>query len=864
VDGKKLGNYDILDKLGEGGMGEVWRARDERLHRMVAIKMLPREVAEDPVRRARFEQEARARALAALNHPNILTIYDVGLDDGRAYMVSELVDGEPLRALLDRGPLGARKAIEIAVQMGEGVAAAHALGIVHRDLKPENVIVRPTGQVKLLDFGLAKQNVAPASEQTATMALSLSQPGMVMGTAGYMSPEQVRGEPADARSDIFSLGCVLHEMIAGRRAFQGATAVDTMHAILNSEPAELETGQAPMQRALAAIVRRCLEKRPEQRFQSAADLAFALRSIAGTNATGTAPAVASPRTSGQTKRWLWTLAAAVGGLLLFLGGFFLHGLLSPRVQARFQRITFRKGKVAAARFMPDGKSVVYEANWEGGPYRTYLAIPGSPDSRDLGIPADSRLLSVSTNGDLAFATYQPGAQSGTLVQSSISGGQTRPLLDGVMAADWAPDGASMAVLRWANGRARLEYPIGKVLVDHIDGPIETIRVSPDGQLVAYENYFNGRSVELNVVDRSGKRRPLGAVSGQTSSNAFSALVWTPKGDEIWFRSFDSSDPQTIEAMDLKGRKRVVANLPGRVDIFDLSRDGRLLMSTGSMQFGILGGPVDHPERDLSCLDTGIVTGISDDGRLIAASVFGESGGPKGSVYVRKTDGSPAVRLGDGSAYALSPDGMWASAFVPDSNGSRRFVLLPTGAGEEIVENISGLSDIAVVGWLEGTERYLVMGVSEEKERRCFAWDAARGSVQPVCPVGIGGPYVTFLSPDRKRVLTYGPGAGWFVYPVEGGPALQVHGIRDDEFPVGWRADNSSIFVRPRQASGGAVSVGIVEITSGKRSVWKELRLTRPVEAPGDLHLHITPDGKAYAYNYSVLQSDLYVAQGLGQ
>jgi len=773
-------------------------------------------------------------------------------------MVSELVDGEQLRTILDRGRLPPRKAIDAAVQIAEGMAAAHALGIVHRDLKPENVIVRPTGQVKVLDFGLAKQNPVGVGDQAATIALTVSQPGMVMGTVGYMSPEQVRGDPADARSDIFSFGCVLCEMVSGRRAFPGTTAVDILHAILNSEPAELDPDPAKTPPALATIVRRCLEKRPEQRFQSAADLAFALRSIAGTTSgaaigvTTLGPAAAPPPP--RSKRGLVLLAVAAGAAILFIGGLVLNVRRPPHEPPRFERLTFRKGHVGTARFMPDGKNVVYVANWEGGSYRTYLASPGSPDSRDLGLPPDSRLLAISSKEEMAFE------QAGMLTRSSLSGGQTRPLLDGIMAADWAPDGESMAVLRRVNGADRLEYPIGKVLLDHIALPLETLRISPDGALVAFESYANGRSVELNLVDRSGKRRSLGVVSGQTSLNSVSPLCWTPDGKEIWFRSFDSGDPQTIYAIDLKGRKRTVANLPGRVELMDISRDGEVLISMGSMHFGIVGAaPGDTEERDLSTLDLATVAGISDDGRLIATGVFGPAGGPRGSIYLRKTDGSPAVRLGDGSAYTLSPDGTWVSAFVPDDAGSRRFVLLPTGPGEEIVANVPGVEQPAVLGWLDGQQRYLVLGLGQHQ---CFVWDRTRGSAQPVTPPGVSGAYGVFLSPDRKKLVTYGPGNGWFVYPLDGGAAQPVQGIQDDEAPLGWRADNNSLYVRVRQVTTPTVKVGIVEISTGKRSLWKELRLTRPLDSPGDLHLHVTPDGRAYAYNYAVLQSELYVAQSL--
>src|SRR5947209_8684061 len=254
--GRKLGNYEIVDKLGEGGMGQVWRARDARLSRSVAIKILPPDVAGDPVRRQRFEQEARA--LGALNHPNIVAVYDIGQSDGQAYIVSELVEGESLRALIERGPVTGRKLLDIATQTADAVAAAHALGIVHRDLKPENIMLARDGRVKVLDFGLAKQNAPQTTEETATIALS--QPGMVMGTVGYMSPEQVRGEAVDARSDIFSFGAILYEMLSGHRAFAGATPVDTMSAILHADPPDLAQSTVPIPESVERIVRHCREK----------------------------------------------------------------------------------------------------------------------------------------------------------------------------------------------------------------------------------------------------------------------------------------------------------------------------------------------------------------------------------------------------------------------------------------------------------------------------------------------------------------------------------------------------------------------------------------------------------------------------
>ncbi len=852
--GKALGNYEIVDKLGEGGMGEVWRARDDRLHRLVAIKILPPDLAGDPSRRARFEQEAHA--LGALNHPNIVTIYDVGQSDGRDYIVSELVEGESLRAVLDRGPLPVRKTIEIAVQMAEGMAAAHALGIVHRDLKPENVMLTRGGQVKLLDFGLAKQSPEATGDKTATMALS--QPGTVLGTAGYMSPEQVRAEPVDARSDIFSFGCVLYEMIAGKRAFQAATGVETMHAILKSEPREFEIEQAKMPPALATIVRRCLEKQKEQRFQSAADLAFALRSITNTSASGVQPAIVVQPLS--RKRWIWPLVAALLALALLTAGFLLRDRTLHRGQPQFQRITFRKGYVHQARFTADGKNIVYSASFEGGPGRIYFAIPGSPDSRDLGMPENSGLASISSKQDVAFfsAPYGEGGTS-TLYTSSISGGQPRPVLEGVMQADWAPDGSSMAVLRRTNGEVRLEYPIGHVLVDKIAWPLWLLRISPDGERVAYVQRGGGTAVRMTIVDKKGKQIPLGVVSGQNSTGEDSTLVWNSKGDEVWFRSFDSGEPGIVYAVNMQGRKRVALTLPSRVKFYDIAPNGDALMSTGSVQLGILGkAPGDPTERDLSTLDSGQVAGISNDGRIIVTNIAGESATPKGSIYMRKTDGSPATRVGDGHAYKLSPDGKWITGYVLDAAGARHFSLLPTGPGEVTEVNAPGLRSPAVLGWLNGEQRYLVVG-RKDKGFQCFSWDARSGTVEALCPDGIPDTVAYLVSPDGKQVLGPKISGGWIVYSANS-PPREALGIESDEFPVNWRSDNRSAFVRPNRESTASIPVIVVDLVSGKRSAWKEIHPAQPVVEIHDLY--ITPDGRSYAYNFVLIQSDLYVARGL--
>lgn len=835
-------------------MGEVWRARDERLQRTVAVKILPADVAGDPSRRGRFEQEARA--LGALNHPNIVAIYDVGHDDGLAYLVSELVEGESLRAMLNRGPVSARKAIDLGTQIAEGMAAAHALGIVHRDLKPENVMITRTGLVKLLDFGLAKQNPAAPGENTATMALS--QPGTVMGTAGYMSPEQVRAQPVDARSDIFSFGCILYEMLSGRRAFEAQSGVETMHAVLNAEPPEFEGEQSKMPPALATIVRRCLEKRPEQRFQSAADLAFALRAITGGWSTsGVQPAVSA--TKPRSRRWVGITAAATGSVLLFAAGFFLRDRTVPRGQTQFQRITFRKGFILGARFMPDGRNVLYQASFEGGPSRIYLAVPGNPESRDLGI--DASLGAVSAKQELLLFTGPSGEYSSSRLSiGSISGGLSRPLLDDVLAADWAPDGESMAVLRRVNHQNQLEYPVGHVIADKIAWPLWMIRVSPDGGSVVIPTRYNGTAVALNVVYKDGKSHFLGQVSGQNATGESSSLCWSPKGDEVWFRSFDTAEDGTVYAVDMKGHKRVALNLPARVKFYDISRNGDALLSAGSSQVGILGvGPGSTTERDLSCLDSAAVAGVSDDGQVMVANVVGESGTAKGSIYLRKTDGSPAIRVGDGHAYQISGDGKWISGYQIQPDGARRFVMLPTGPGEAVPVDVPGVKYTVVHGFL-GDDQYLVTGQKLDRKWQSFVWDKATGSVRPISPPGIPDSLLYFVSPDRKQALMQGPDRKWMVYRVDGGPAQEVHGIESLEVPVGWRSDNRSIYVRPSRESSDSIPVSIVDIATGKRTPWKVIHPAQPVVEIHDLH--INPSGNAYAYSFVLIQSDLYIARGL--
>jgi Tol biopolymer transport system component len=851
--GTKLGPYEILSPLGAGGMGEVYKARDTRLGRDVAVKVLPESFASDADRLRRFEQEARA--VAALNHPNILAVHDIGTQGATHYIVTELLEGRTLREQLNEGVPPVRKSTQYAQQIADGLAAAHDKGIVHRDLKPENVFCTKDGRVKILDFGLAKQtatHASPATMSGATVTSSHTQAGVVMGTAGYMSPEQVRGVATDHRSDIFALGAILYEMLAGQHAFKRETTAETMTAILKEEPRELTGANPAISPGLERIVRRCLEKEPEQRFQSVADLGFALEALSGTSNS----AIAAPAASRKTK---WLPAAIVGLVVAALvAGWFARGAFrsQPAIPA-FHQVTFHRGTIFAARFSPDGNTVVYSAAWDGEPVGIYAASKEFPESRALDAK-QSALLSVSSSGQLAILKNLRMLShydfQGTLATMTMGGGAPREILQDVSGADWSPDGQSLAIVHIVSGKSRLEYPIGKVLFETM-GWISYPRVSRDGKLVAFMHHPHLRDDRGSVmlVDQAAKTQVL-----SDGWEAEQGLAWSVSGEEVLFSSALGGNAHVLRAVSLSGKTRNILAGPGGIRLGDVAPDGRLLVSRSEERYVVSASISGAPQRDLSWLDGSFQPHLSADGKRVLFSDGSEPTGKMYAVLLRPTDGSPVIRLGDGLASALSPDGMWAWALLLKE--PPEVELLPTGPGEARRSEYSNIVNYAAMGWMPNSREFIFAGNEPGRGTRFYIQSIDNGKARPLTGEGFNATITIAISPDGKRFAAFDRHAGaWDLCQVDDGKCVPLPGGAAQDNPLQWSADGKFIYVGLRVP---VPSIWRIEIATGRRQLWKQITLADPVGANDVLPGSITPDGQSTAWRYVQRLNQLYLVDGV--
>jgi eukaryotic-like serine/threonine-protein kinase len=846
----RLGPYEIVSALGAGGMGEVYRARDSRLGREVAIKLLPTSFSSDANRLRRFEQEARAAA--ALNHPNILSVYDIGQQDGTPYIVSELLEGETLRERLRNGALPVRKAIDISLQVARGLAAAHDKGIVHRDLKPDNIFITRDGQVKILDFGLAKlTRVEPDPDKTQVSTEALSDPGTVLGTVGYMSPEQVRGRPTDGRSDLFGFGAILYEMLSGKRAFHGETAAETMSAILKEEPPDLTETNRFVSPALERIVRHCLEKSPEERFQSARDVAFDLDALSTLSSTG---AAIKQTVVKKRRRLLWISLTAFAALVV--AAFFIgRTTVPPQENPKFKRLTFRRGSIGYARFAPDGNSIVYSAKWEGTPPEPFSTRPEAQGSIALGMP-NTEAVSISSSGEMLVILDRKNIRSwsgvGTLARASMTGGAPRPVLENVGDADWAPDGTNFAVVRFVNQRYRLEYPVGKVLYETA-GWISSPRISPDGKFVAFLDHpsIGDDRGQVAVVDSSGQKRTL----TQTWSSE-NGVAWSPGGGEIWFSASDTGINSALYALTLSGKLRLVIRPMGRLVLQDISKSGRVLVTSDTGQRVVFGfGAGQQKERELSFLDWTRNTVLSNDGKTLVFDEQGEGGGPNYSVYVREMDGSQPTRLGEGYSLALSPDQKWV--LTANTSLPQQLFVTPVGAGEPHQLTNDQISHQGEAFWTTDGKHIVFNGTEPGRPVRAYIMDANGGVPRAITPEGTG---LFGTSPDGKLFLGRDGSGQWFLMSSSGGESRAVPGANEFDRFAGWTSDARSAYMYA--AHEVPARVYRVDLETGKKELFKQLV---PADASGLViidPIQITPDGQYHAYGSIRLLSDLYVVDGL--
>jgi Tol biopolymer transport system component len=842
--GSRIGAYEIVALIGAGGMGEVYRARDAALGRDVAIKVLPALFSHDEERLRRFVQEAQAAA--ALNHPNILAIHQVGQHEGAPFIVSELLDGESLRDRLAEGALPARKALDYAVQTARGLAAAHDKGIVHRDLKPDNLFVTTDGRVKILDFGIAKLTPAREAQDADRETIAVqTDAGSVLGTPGYMAPEQVRGQAVDARADIFSLGAILYEMLSGRRAFKKETAADTMSAVLREDPPELTTADRHLPPVVERIVKRCLEKNPHERFQSARDLAFALEDLSSVS-TSHAAAADAPRSRSRAP----IAAAATVGVVLLAGlatGWWRVYSTPVASQPTYQRLTFRRGALLRARFAPDAKTVVYGAAWDGADPQTFVVTGDSPESRPLGVPK-SDIYAISSTGELAISLrdeFPFPPVGGTLARAPLVGGAApREVMKKVEYADFAPDGALAVTLDTGVGD-RLEYPVGTPLYE-TPGAIHLIRVSPDGGSVAFQEVVKGDAV-ISIVGKDKQKRVV-----SDGCLEIDGLAWTRDGAEIWFAARAKDAGWGLFAVTPAGRQRLLLRMPGQGRLEDVTRDGRLLLSRETRQTGIryrAAGAAQ--EEDLSWLDRSRLDDVSMDGRAILFSEIGEAGGVDGAVYLRKTDGSPAVRLGSGSGVALSPDGHWALTMA---RSGLELNVLPTGAGTATKLRGQFARYWGGGAWLSDGKRVVFPAMETKHDPRLYVQEIS-GDPKPISPEGlVAGAAV---SPDG-RIATVVNGKG-LLLSVSGGEPKPIAGLTGDDAPVGWTADGRALYVARGDLT---AEISLVDVASGARTPWKTLVPSDRAGIASVNSIYISPDGASYAYSYTRVLSELYLVDGV--